>query len=170
MERLKREYLKISEEFKEKPQEGIKFHLEFYYLLNTDLTYIFNKVREAIFESILDKCYEIENKDLRRKLHYEIEHKPIIITLNVEQISTEKSIDIIVSLGIIDPLVEVIILNIAGGIATYLIIESFKKLRHKKAVPNGRNLKRKKMSRVTYKTKRDGTIEVIEEKEILEFD
>lgn len=171
VEELKRKFIVTNKGFEEKPQEGIKFHLEFDYLLNTDLTYIFNSVREAIYETVLDRNNEIQNEKIRKKLLYE---KSLIITLNIEQISTEKCIDIIVNLGIIEPLVKELILpyaiDIAGGISTYLIIAAYNKLRYKKAVPSGRNLKKKTISRVTYKKHRDGTIEIIEEIEKMEYD
>lgn len=164
IQRLKKEYIEQYEQLTGKPQEGIKIHIEFHYLLNTDII----KIIELVRESIRDVIWEQQKESLS---YNETIKKPKILTLNIEQVSTEKSIDLLFTPGVIDPQIYEILRGIGIGIATYLIIEGFKKLKYKDMnLKNRNNLKKATSSRVKFIRHSDGTIEYIEGKDEFEFE
>ena len=107
----------VKEEFLErrkKVQPGFKIHLEYEYLLNTDIEWILNEIREEIREEIK-----------RRKK----EKKIFALTLDVEKIETGNSIDMIVFLGTI---VAPQLLELYGArIVDIIVNEAFDRLRRK---------------------------------------
>lgn len=83
----RKKYWTVRDEFierRKKIQTGFKIHLEYEYLLNTDIEWILNEIRSEIREEIK-----------RRKK----EKKIFELTLDVEEIKTGNSIDILVYLG-----------------------------------------------------------------------
>lgn len=78
--------MKIKEEFLERRKEvqtGVQIHLEYEYLLNTDISWILDEIRSAFREEI----------KIRKKVD------KVALTLDVEEIRTDNSIDILLFLG-----------------------------------------------------------------------
>lgn len=167
IQKAKKDYIRHYEYLTGKPQEGLKIHIDFHYFLNTDFDWIVKLVRESIIEVIQEHRLKIPETDLRYR-------KRIFFTFNIEQINTEKCIDILFIPGVIDPEIYEILRDIGQGIAIYLIIEGIKKLKNKKGkirkeFKDRPNLKHFSSKKVKYKRYPDGTIEYIEEKDEFEF-
>lgn len=157
VQRLKEDYIKEYKALTGEKQEGLKIHFEFYYLLNTDINWIAKKVREAMLEVIKEQ--------IKDKEYFEKQKHRTILTFNIEQISTEKCIDILFTTGIINPEILEMLKFLGLNIASILIWETAKKLRNKYLKLHGSNLKEGYGKPVTYIRHEDGSIEYIKKDE-----
>lgn len=157
VQKLKENHIKEYEALTGKVQEGLKIHLEFHYLLNTDINWVIKSVRTSMLEVIKE---QIDDKD-----YFEKRKHRTILTFDIEQISTEKCIDIILTTGVINP--EIIeMLKILGlNITSILIWETAKKLKNRYLKLHGSNLKEGYGEQVTFIRHEDGSIEYIKKDE-----
>jgi hypothetical protein len=157
VQRLKVDHIEEYKALTGKIQEGLKIHLEFHYLLNTDVNWIVKLVRDSMLEAIKE---QIDDED-----YFEKRKRRTILTFNIEQISTEKCIDILLTPGIINP--EIIeMLKILGlNITSILIWETTKKLKNKYLKLHGSNLKEGYGEQVTFIRHEDGSTEYIKKDE-----
>ncbi|MCJ7572611.1 MAG: hypothetical protein MUO82_12195 [Candidatus Thermoplasmatota archaeon] len=163
VQKLKKSYIQEHEDLTGKIQDGLKIHLEFHYLLNTDIDWIVKLVRESMLEVI--------QEHLDSKNYYEKNRKRTILTFNIEQVSTEKSFDFLFTPGVIDEFIKEILLPIGTGLSATFIYETYKKFKNKHLNLYGRdNLKKIKCSRTKFIRHPDGTIEYIEEKDEFYFE
>jgi len=161
VQKLKKNYIKEYEDLTGKIQDGIKVHLEFHYILNTDIDWIIKSIRESMLEVI---------QDLKIKNKYIPSGTRTILTVNIEQASTEKSFDFLFTPGVMDEFIKEILLPIGTGLTATFIYEAYKKFKNKKLNLYGRdNLKKIKCSRTKFIRHPNGTIEYIEEKDEFEF-
>ena len=164
IQKSKKDFIKQYEELTGVLQEGLKIHIDFYYFLNTDFDWIVKLIRESFFEVIQE--YQSETGMRFRKRTF--------FTINIEQVGTEKCIDILFVPGAIDPEIYEFLKNIGRGIATYLIIEGIKKFKNKKEkirreIKSRPNLKHVSSKKVKFKRYPDGTIEYLEETDEFDF-
>lgn len=82
---LKEKHIKEYQALTGEKQEGLKIHLEFHYLLNTDITWIMKLVRDSMLEIIEE---QIEDEE-----YFERMRRRIILTFDIEQVSTKDCID-----------------------------------------------------------------------------
>jgi hypothetical protein len=161
IQRAKKEYTRQYDSLTGKPQEGLKIHLDFYYLLNTDFDWVTKLVRDSIVEIIQE--YQSKEK-LKLK-------KRTFLTFNIEQVSTEKCIDILFTPGVIDPELLDMLKILGLNIVSIFIYDTIQKLKNKGLKLIGRNnLKKAKCPRTKFIRHSDGTIEYIEEKDEFEFE
>lgn len=160
IQKSKKEYIQKHDDLTEKVQDGLRIHLEFHYLLNTDIDWIIKLVRDSMIEVFNE--YQLKN-NIEPK-------KPAFFTLNIEQVSTEKCIDFLFILGVIPPEYRKILETIGLNFISNYLYDVFKKLKNKNPTINGRdNLKRAKCTRTKYIRHKDGSIEYIKEIDEFEF-
>lgn len=140
---LKEKYLIDREKIKKElePQQGISVFIEYDYLLNTDLNWIVGEIRSSIMKWIkYESKSGIEN----------IEKKRLILTFDIDQVKTEKSIELIITPGIIDPYIVNYLIGVAGSLTVVLIVEGFRRLREKRLSKRMRaNIRRIRVTKIT---------------------
>jgi hypothetical protein len=80
-----------------KPQYGLQIVIKHKYLLNTDLSWIIDEIRNAIIKS-----YDISQKDKRR----------MVLTFRIHQVNTEHSILLVIIPGIVSGLLANLIYDL----------------------------------------------------------
>ena len=156
VQKLKENHIKEYKALTGKKQKALKIHLEFHYLLNTDINWSIKLVRDTMLEVIKEK---IEDKEYFEK------RKHNILMFDIEQISTEKCIDILLTPGIIDPAIIEALKLIGYNVVSILIYETAKKLRRKYLKLPGSNLREGYGEIVDYIRHENGSIEDIKKDE-----
>ncbi len=165
VQKLKKEYIPVYKSKTGEIQKGLKIHLEYHYLLNTDLNWIVRLIRESALEVIKEELLEYSENYPER-----IPKRPIL-TLNIEQVSTEKSIDLLFTLGIISPEIIEALKYIGINLISIWLYRTFEKLKNKNIrMKNRNNWKRLTSTKTKFIRHPDGTIEYIEEKDEFEFE
>jgi len=153
---LKEEFFEKKKKLKLQLQDAIAVHIEFDYLLNTDINWIIGEIRSAIMEEV-EKLPEVQK-----------EKKRLILTFSIDQVSTEHSIEIVLTPGVISEIIEWA-RGIGIGIATYLILRGFERLRARQISkgmrPNIRHIEIKKATihpdgRIEYSESEEDTITI----------
>lgn len=149
LQNLKVEFMNKKAKIKLKPQTALAVHIDFDILLNTDLNWIIKEIRKAIKEEIQVKYTQ---------------EKRLILTFSIDQVSTKHSIDLIITTGLIDPEIIELFRGIGAGIATYLIIKGFERLKNRGISKGVRpNIRHVEVKKVIYHP--DGRIEYSESEE-----
>lgn len=86
IQQMKIRLLRNLEIIDKEQQDGLEIFIRHKYLLNTDLNWFINEIRNSIIESL-----QITNQ----------ERKNLILTFRIRQVSTEHSILLIITLGIV---------------------------------------------------------------------
>lgn len=156
IQNLKEEFFEKKKKLKLQSQDALAVNIKFDYLLNTDVNWIVGEIRSAIMEEI-EKLPDVQR-----------EKEQLILTFSIDQVSTEHSIEIVLTPGIISEIIEWA-RGIGIGIATYLILRGFERLREKQISkgmrPNIRHLEIKKVTihpdgRVEYSEREEDTITI----------
>lgn len=155
VQRLKEDYIKEYQTLTGEKQEGLKIHLEFHYLLNTDINWVIKLVRTTMLEVIKEQIDDEEYFEKRK-------HRTIL-TFNIEQASTSNSIDFLFNIGIINPELLDALKIIGYNVISIIIWETAKKLRNKYLKLHGSNLREGYGDVVTYIRHEDGSIEYIKD-------
>ena len=112
---LRKEHIDKKFELRNEPKTGLEVLIEFDYLLNVDFDWIIKEIRNSIIEE--------------HKLTHE-ERKRVILTFDIEEISSEHSLELFLTPGVVDGIVEFakgVSIVVVGG----LILRAMENLRQK---------------------------------------
>ena len=143
---LRKEY--FDKKSKHAAKTGFEVFIEFDYLLNVDFDWIIKEIRNSIIEE--------------HKLTHE-ERKRVILTFDIEEISSEHSLELFLTPGVVDGIAEFardVGVVVVGGI----ILRAINNLRQKQLTKGTReNIRRVRVRRKTVYP--DGRIEYSESEE-----
>lgn len=115
--KLKEDYIKEHEILKNKTQIGLSIHVDFHYLLTNDFQWLVQKIRHAILNELFD-----DPKFSKKKNRY-------ILTFNIEYVKTGSSLELVLTIALIDPDIRDFLINLGIQAIDYLITLAFKDLK-----------------------------------------